>query len=472
MLGTRTVLGLAIDEFGIIAAELRVRPGRNEIRRTGQFTFEEEFAPENAEGLGQQLRRFLRTNHFSSKQVSIGIPAKWVLAKEIVVPPANPDALAGMLSIQVERAFSLNPAELIFDYCGRTSASEKSQVLLLAARRKMVDQIRLLAGAAGLQVQAVTVSALAFGKALSEAGPEQWYGLYTRPTYCEFWSQLDGRPRSIRHVPMGADNGTPDDYAKLLTSTIQRLILLSQDQSPTHQVTAYDACGVSDEIIDRLNEQLAPQTTITNGGAGLRPKRLGLSDHPEEAQSIAAAAVAMTAVGTDKPPVDFLNPRIGVKKTSGRKRLAVWGAIIGAACLVALGSVLADWQGDRTDIATYTQQLELMSEDVAAAQEIVDRVSYAGSWASQEPQFLDCLRELTLAFPQEPRVWATSLALGENGQGALVGKANDERSFYEVLDKIKRNTAFADVKMIHIRDVGRDSREKEFAVHFKFQGVR
>lgn len=472
MLGTRTILGLAIDECGIIAAELRVRPGRNEIRRTGQFVFEEALCPENTEALGLQFRRFLRTNHFSSKQASIGIPAKWVLAKEIVVPPANPDALAGMLSIQAERAFSLNPAELIFDYCGCTKASEKSQVLLLAARARIVDQIRELASAAGLQVQSVTVSALAFGKALGEAGPEPWHGLYARPTYCEFWSQLDGRPRSIRHVPMVADNGTPGDYTKLLTSTIQRLILLSQDQSPTHRITAYDASGFSDEMIDRLNGQLTPQITITNGRAGLRLKGLGLSDRPEEAQSMAAAAVAMTAIGTDKPPIDFLNPRIGIKKTSGRKRLIVWAAIVGVACLVALGAVLVDWLGDRSDIATYSEQLEMMREDIAAAQEIVDRVSYAGSWASREPQFLDCLRELTLAFPQEARVWATSLALSENGQGALVGKANDEGSFYEVLDKIKQDAAFSDVKMIHIRDAGRNSGEKEFAVNFKFQDVR
>ena len=102
----------------------------------------------------------------------------------------------------------------------------------------------------------------------------------------------------------------------------------------------------------------------------------------------------------------------------------------------------------------------------------MDRVSYAGSWVSREPRFLDCLRELTTAFPEEPRVWATSLALNENGTGLLVGKTTSESSFYEVLDKIKENKAFSDVKMIHIRDAGRDSREKEFAVNFKFESVK
>jgi len=474
MLSARNILGIAVDEFGIVAAEVRFRPSRSEVRRVGQWSFEERLNSDNAKDLGQKLRQFLRTNHFSSKQAIIGIPTKWIIAKEIIAPPASPDVLAGMLSIQAERAFSLNASELIFDYCGRTSVSEKSEVLLLAARRQIIDQITELVVAAGLQVQSMTVSALAFSKVLSKTGPEYRYGLYTRPTYCEFWTQVNGTPRSIQHVPIAGEHRTPDEHTEQLVAMIQRMILLSsqQGQSPPYHVTAYDGCGLMDEMINRLNEQLAPQVTVTNGGSQILSGRLRLSDYPEDAQSIAAVAVAMIAVGTDKPPVDFLNPRIGVKKTSHRKSVTVWAGIIGVVCLVALATVLVDWQADRRDIATYAQQLELMSEDITAAQEVVDRISYASSWTSQEPVFLNCLRELTLTFPEEPMVWATNLRLSENAGAALVGKAVDENSFYEVLDKIKEHKAFSNVQMIHIRDAGRDSREKEFAVHFEFRGVK
>ena len=89
MLGTQTVLGLAIDDSGIALTELRVRPGRNEVRRTGRFVFAEKLCPDNAEDLGRQLRQFLRENHFSARQVAVGIPAHWVVAREIAVPPAR-----------------------------------------------------------------------------------------------------------------------------------------------------------------------------------------------------------------------------------------------------------------------------------------------------------------------------------------------------------------------------------------------
>jgi hypothetical protein len=62
--------------------------------------------------------------------------------------------------------------------------------------------------------------------------------------------------------------------------------------------------------------------------------------------------------------------------------------------------------------------------------------------------------------------------LSEGAGAALVGKAVDEESFYEVLDKIKQHEAFFNVQMIHLRNAGRDLREKEFAVNFEFRGVK
>ena len=139
---------------------------------------------------------------------------------------------------------------------------------------------------------------------------------------------------------------------------------------------------------------------------------------------------------------------------------------------ITLKEIVEFSQSDRRDIATYTEQLELMSEDITAAKEVVDRLTYATSWTSQEPVFLNFLRELTLTFPEEPTIWATNLRLSEDAGAALVGKAVDEESFYEVLDKIKQHEAFFNVQMIHLRNVGRDLSEKEFAVNFEYRGVK
>lgn len=473
MVGTRHILGLAIDECGLVATELCLRAGRSEIRGAGEFSWDQELTPENTRELGQRLRQFLHERGFTAKKAVVGLAAKWVLAKEVEAPPAAPEALAGILGIQAERAFSMNSDELVFDYCGKTSTSEKSHVLLLAARRQIVERVKEVMTAAGLQIRSITVSAFACGCAPSTNGTPFRYGVYTRPTYCEFWGQVDGSPRFIKHIPLVAD-GNPSGYGDLLTAAIQRQVLLSsrQNQSPPHHIAAYDACGLSEAVFKRLNEQLGPQITVRNGHAGLLPAGLTTPAGPQEARAVAAAAVALTAVGSEGPVIDFLNPRIGEKKKADHKRIIMWAAGIAAVCLIGLGLWLAGWQGDRRAIAEYTQQLEDMSGDLETAKAVVARLTYAGSWGSTEPHFLNCVRALTQAFPEEGSVWATSLALNESGVGSVVGKATSESSFYDVFDKIDGSEVFSDPRIIHIRDVGRDSREKEFAVSFTFKGAK
>ncbi len=470
MLGTRTLLGLAVDEFGVVVAEVSVRSGRPHVRRVGQCVFEEKLGPDNGKALGQTLRHFLRANHFSQKNAMVGIPTKWVVAREVTAPPASADAVAGMLGIQAERTFSLNSGELIFDYCGRTSTSQSSQVLLLAARRQMIDQVKELAAAAGLHVQSITVSALALGGASSSGGSPQGYGVYTRPSYCECWSWQNGTPRSIQHVGIPSMNGTPSDPTQRLIAAIQQMIMVSsqQDQRAHYEVTVYDGSNLVDGALARLSERLGPQVVVKDGNADLVSAGLLSSDRTEPSPGIGAAAIA----AADKPAVDFLNPRIGRKKVSPKKRMVTWAVIAGIVLLGAVGAVVADWQSKRADIASYSEQLEMIAEDVAVARELKERLSYASSWTSQDPRFLECLRQLTLAFPESPRVWATSLAIGETSEGSLIGRAADEQSFYEVLNNIKANAAFSNVMMMYLRDAGGNSREKAFAVTFKFQGAK
>jgi len=474
MVGTRHILGLAIDDAGIVATELSVQSGRAQVRRTGELLWDQELTADSATPLGQRLRHFLREQGFSSKRAVVGLAARWVVTKEVEAPPASPEALAGMLGIQAERTFSMDADELIFDYCGRTSTTEKSPVLLLAVRRQIVDRIKKLTQAAGLQVQSITLSALACSSALSEGGLACRYGVYARPTYCEFWAQFDGSPRFLKHVALSKD-GTPTGYEDLLASTIERLVLLSPvpGQQPPYQVTAYDACGLPGEMIEGLSKRLGSQITVSDGRAGLASKGLGLRDHPDDTRAMAAAAVAMSGVGPQKPPVDFLNPRVGAKKAVSHQRVIVWGAGIGGACVLGLAVLAVYWHVCASATAANKEWLKTNGDQIAAAQEKMDRMKYLEPWTDRQPRFLECLRSLTEAFPEEPYMWATSLALNENGTGSIVGKTTSDASFLDALNKLKQDkTAFSDIKMLYLREVGRDSRDKEFAISFKFRGVK
>jgi hypothetical protein len=343
--------------------------------------------------------------------------------------------------------------------------------MLLAARRQMVEQIKEMATAAGLHPQAVTVSALAFGAGRSSSDASQRYGLYARPTYCEFWSQSNGRLQMIQHVPISGSNGSVADPAELLSSAIQRQVMLTsqQDQSASYDVTLYDASGLSGAVIDRLNKQLKPQITLSDGRSAFLSSDSAGSGRPDEAQSIAATAVAMTAVGAAGPVVNFLQPRIGAKKVSSHKKVATWGTVAAAACVVIIGLVAYDWQAKQSDIAKFKAELEEEQSHIDQAQAVVDRVTYAQAWISANPRFLECLKQLTLTFPQRPNsAWATSLNLNDKGGGSMVGKATDVPTALAVIDAMANNPVFSEVNRTYIREGGKEG--FDFSVTFQFKG--
>ena len=82
---------------------------------------------------------------------------------------------------------------------------------------------------------------------------------------------------------------------------------------------------------------------------------------------------------------------------------------------------------------------------------------------------LECVREVTLAFQDESqRVYLTSFSLRENRKGQLNGKAADQRSVLAILDRLKTNTNFGNLKLLDMRDAGGTSKEIAFSISFTY----
>jgi hypothetical protein len=123
-------------------------------------------------------------------------------------------------------------------------------------------------------------------------------------------------------------------------------------------------------------------------------------------------------------------------------------------------------------------------KDIAKAQELTDKVAAARNWYDRRLPFLDCLREVTLAFPERGTVWATSLAMQQyresagsdkavhgSMQGSVIGKATDEQSALQVLDRLKASRALADVETLYLRRAQAGSSDVAFSITFTYVGT-
>jgi hypothetical protein len=138
--------------------------------------------------------------------------------------------------------------------------------------------------------------------------------------------------------------------------------------------------------------------------------------------------------------------------------------------LVAFILLLVGWRSNLSEARDMEVRLAGMSDSVQQAGEVIEKASLARAWYSREPRFLECMKELTLAFPAEGGIWTTSLAIEEDMRIAFSGKAVSEGAVLEVLDQLKANPRFADVKPLYLRESGRSRREVAFSMSCRFVG--
>ncbi len=472
MLRARKVLGLALGERSILAAELRIAGSLCELKHAAEFDFPEGVSLQDPGSVGKALRQFLRRNRFSARRAVVGVPAKWLMVKQENIPPASAESAAGILRIQAERDFSMDLKDVALDYVG-----EGESVLLVAMLRRKVGWVAAMAQAAGLSVQSITSSAMALASASgrSQSAPELM--LHMKPDGAELTVRVGGQFRLLRHLPAALSaqsemgSGATDSWTEALANEVRRVISPlpgGEAWQEPDELLIWDGVGLDPTFLGALGERLSVRSKVNEGLSALGIERTSFAREAEGRRFAAAAALALAGARSGLLAIDFLHSRLAPKKKAALRGRVLWAGAVVAALVVACVFLLLDRQKDKAEVAWLKSRLEEMSEDIEAAEGVIEKVSLARGWYGRNPKLLDCLRGLTLAFPAEGRIWTTSLALTEDMRGIVSGKSVDKRSVLEVLDSLKGSGAFRDVKLLDMREVGTRSREVSFSISFTF----
>ncbi len=472
MLINHKILGLDIEEHSILAAELRTDGRHCEVRGVAEFVFPENVSFDKPAELGQHLHQFLSSNHFSAKSAVIGIPVKWLIMRQESVPPAGADSLASILRIKAEREFSLDYNDLVVDYIGQPSGMEKNSLLLVATLRQKIEQLVETSHAAGLTVLSITSSFLAVASAFRQTGFENGYALYIRPNYTEFLVQRNKSFTLLRHIPVavGARQDAKADVSAL-GRELQRLISLLPDSSSetdTGKLFVWNAANISPEALQVFEQSISLRAEIVNGAANLAMKKSIRSGESGIGRFAAAISLASAAGKPKLLGIDFLNSHINPEKKATDGRRTLRAVLVGLAVVLCGLFLILGWYGQKAEVAELRTRLEGMKQDITEAEEVINKVSFSRGWYSARPKFLNCLKQLTLAFPSQVEIWVTSLAIREDMQANVTGKSLDEKNVLQLLDALKASVSFSDVEMLYMRNIGRSTKEISFAISFTF----
>ena len=118
------------------------------------------------------------------------------------------------------------------------------------------------------------------------------------------------------------------------------------------------------------------------------------------------------------------------------------------------------------------KQLAARDPDTSAAKAAIERLNHGRTYfADGRPSAIDCLREITLAFHNDDRIWATSLNMRDTGKCVLSGKSADQKTILRLLDGLKQVGKFSDVKLIDMREADNRGNEMSFSIGFTYSGI-
>jgi hypothetical protein len=465
---TGSVLGIAVTERGFFVAELNAAGG---VTKTGRWEQGPTvtIAGSSADAItaaGAAFRKFVKETGFSTNKAVVGLPAKWITARSWQVPPSTTTAANAILRLAAERQFPPELKDFVFDYAGTTSATEPSMVLLTGTSQQRITQIISIAESAGLNVLAVTSSALALSTVLAKQSPQKiLVALSSEST--ELVVQADNGPRTLRHLAISGEqlassNGTAAPALAMLGSELMRTSLAAGESS--HELLLWDGSGLRNDALQTLRDRysllITPARDLT--GANLASSQSAAEFGP-------AAALALLALRGETLPVDYLHSRLRPPKQTRMGRKVYWGIGIAAAIVVGFAAEIWSLHNKQLELNTLNDTLAQLQPTVLTAKAMDAKVKTADGWYADRPSMLDCMEHITSAFPQEGVIWATNIAVRDNGIGTVTGKARDQIQVLAVYDRMKNDAKFSKVIVNDIRQgTGSNSREISFSISFNF----
>lgn len=460
-LGASSFLGIALSDRAIACAQVTVSGGSRTVQRLGSLALPADAPLDNPSAAGKALAAFLRQRRFSGSRAVVGVPARWTIAVEKELPPADAHQARGILSLHSERLSLADSGELVFDYAGAYDRQAASRVLLVGMPRNRLEQVRQLMQSAGLSMVGVTSSALALAWAGRSDGQSLPMVLLCEQGVEMVWEER-GHPRMLRYLSVPASNGHGPSMSTL-GAELRRAVTLGPSSGAG--VLLWDSVGLSEEQVAELSGRIG--TTVRPGrmAAMLKAAAAPAADADRH-----AAAIALGLAGAQRQlPLDFSRSKLAPPRQRRFGRRTIWGVVLGLTVIGAVAALYADTQNRRVLLAELRQQLKGLEPQVKQAQQNLERIDYGRGFFETRPQMLECLREITLTFRADERIWATSFTMRDSGKGQLIGKASDQRTVLALLDRLKKNSRFASATLLDMREASDRSREVAYSIALEFK---
>jgi hypothetical protein len=448
-MSTNKFLGLAVADRSIQAAQVRIAGNSREVGPAAEFIFPEGLTWEDPKALGTALRHFLRHNHFSTSRVVVGVPARWLLAREKEVPPATASIASSMLRLQAERDFP-SDLELVYDFAGQTDSTQGRKVLVVAMLKRHMDRIATMVDEAGLSLKAVTSSSLALA-AIAGEKTNDVLSVVLWHDAAELVIRGKTAPRLLKH--MALSGVTSDGFFAAMTalgSEVQRALAWTPaEDGISRTAVLWDGVGMEPAVADALFKRSGIEMRVA---AELPLLGVARQTHVAEPRKVGAAVAVALAATRGRLVIDFVHTRLAPPKVQRVNRKYVLAGIAAAIIIGLFTYQELKIQDEEKKVSVIQVDLKRKKDIQKIGDVATEKYTTARQWFDDGRQpIIEAMNELALLFPTDNRILATSLTFRENQKATLAVKAVADTTPEDVKRLVAGRTNF--FKDVELKDI-------------------
>lgn len=410
-------LAIQWEEQGVTIVEARLGTGV-EVRRIIEMTWPAAADPgDSPSQAGHALRKELAAHSISSTQAVVIVSREAAVARRLELPAVPDEELPELVRFQAAARTSTPLERLSLDYVPLLSADENLRsVLLVTIDASRLKSIRETMAAAGLQLQAVTMSPLATAELVNQAAAESDRAaasivVWQKGENVEL-SLLDQGRLSFSHdIRLPSAEG--DAHIQPLQTELNRtLIAMGQSHSGAELDQAYLIPGreADPQVLELLSRRFAQGLHLVDPLQGVNATELSDGERAAGCRAAPAIGELLARQHASLPAVDFLNPRKRIAPPDRRKeRMRLLG---GAGALLLLVGLW--WQ--QSALTAREQLAETLGQEIADLDGKItegkpqrDAAQTLRKWQSGDPRPLPGVAALIPYLPDTSRLYFVDL---------------------------------------------------------------
>ena len=437
----------------------------------GDGTGDSEQTELQAVEVGKALSTALKHHKISRSTVLVGVNRQSVDILHLSLPPATDSELPHLVANQVQQESQISDEDAVLDFqpFGDDTTSPR-RVTAAVLLNEQLKRLQITCAAAGLRPQRMLLRSYASASLFSRTtSPPEDVCLLVNLVGDEADLTVTVRgqavfARTVR-LPSHADEEKStrrlvDEIRRTMAAAMQNL----QDEEAIEGIYIFGGPDDHADLVESINDELSIRAMVLDPFMGVDLAKSLVPDNSGEFAPL--LGMIFDEIQGGKHAIDFLHPRRRPVPRSRRRPLVIGGSLLAALVLVAGWHVLGQLSAADAKNDALAQELSDLKQLVKKAKTKEEVVQAVRDWQSNDVNWLDELRDMSLRFPSNRDAvilrMTLSRARGSGGAVNFSGLVRDPLIVVRMESNVRDK--YHEIRSKRVQERQQD---KDYAWHFE-----